>query len=78
MATWLIHAEAEKRDREAAQQFFKHALTVVGHTPKRVTTDGHASYPRAVRETLGDQVLHRTNTYLNNRLEQDRRGVKQR
>jgi putative transposase len=43
-----------------------------------VTTDGHASYPRAVRETLGDQVLHRTNKYLNNRLEQDHRGVKQR
>ena len=69
---------SEKRDMEAAQQFFKHALTVVGHTPERVTTDGHASYPRAVRETLGDQVLHRTNKYLNNRLEQDHRGVKQR
>jgi putative transposase len=63
---------------EAAQLFFKHALTVVGQTPERVTTDGHTSYPRAVRETLGDQVLHRTNKYLNNRLEQDHRGVKQR
>jgi transposase-like protein len=31
-----------------------------------------------VRETLGDQVLHRTSKYLNNRLEQDHRGVKQR
>jgi putative transposase len=69
---------SEKRDMEAAQQFFKQALTVVGHTPERVTTDGHASYPRAVRETLGDQVRHRTNNYLNNRLEQDHRGVKQR
>jgi putative transposase len=69
---------SEKRDREAAQQFFKHALTVVGHTPERVTMDGHASYPRAVRETLGDQVLDRTNKYLKNRLEQDHRGVKQR
>jgi transposase-like protein len=68
---------SEKRDMEAAQQLCKHALTVVGHTPERVTTDGHASYPRAVRETLGDQVLHRTNTYLNNLLEQDHRGVKQ-
>src|SRR5258708_21007486 len=63
---------------EAAQMFFKQALAVVGHTPERVTTDGHASYPRAVRETLGDQVLHRTNKYLNNRLEQDHRGVNQR
>jgi putative transposase len=69
---------SEKRDMEAAQQFFKQALAVVGQTPKQVTTDGHASYPRTVRQTLGDQVQHRTNKYLNNRLEQDHRGVKQR
>lgn len=63
---------------EAAQRFFKQALVVVGHIPERVTTDGHASYPRAVRETLVDNVQHRTNKYLNNRLEQDHRGIKQR
>ena len=78
MALWWILGSREKRDMEAAQMFFKQALAVVGRAPERVTTDGHASYPRAVRETLGDQVLHRTNTYLNNRLEQDHRGVKQR
>jgi len=43
-----------------------------------VTTDGHDSYPRAIHETLGSDVLHRTNHYLNNRLEQDHRGIKQR
>jgi len=43
-----------------------------------VTTDGHNSYPRAVRETLGQEVTHRCNRYLNNRLEQDHRGIKQR
>jgi len=43
-----------------------------------VTTDGHDSYPRAIREELGMDVLHRTNKYLNNRLEQDHRGIKQR
>jgi transposase-like protein len=69
---------SEKRDTEAAQLFFKQALAVVGQTPERVTTDRHVSYPRAVRETLGGQVLHRTNKYLNNRLEQDHRGIKQR
>jgi putative transposase len=69
---------SEKRDREAAQQFFKQALAVIGHAPEQATTDGHASYPRAVREAPGTQVLHRTNKYLNNRLEQDHRGVKQR
>ena len=69
---------SEKRDMDAAKQFFKYALAVVGSVPEQVTTDGHTSYPRAVRETLGDGVLHRTNKYLNNRLEQDHRGVKQR
>ena len=69
---------AEKRDMEAARRFFKQATDVVGHRPGRVTTDGHDSYPRAIRETLGRDVLHRTNRYLNNRLERDHRGIKQR
>jgi len=54
---------------DAAKAFFKQALTVVGSVPKQVTTDGHTSYPRAVRETLGDQALHRTNKYRNNLLQ---------
>ena len=45
-------------------------------TPDRVTTDGHGSYPRAIRATLGRRVVHRTSVYKNNRLEQDHRGVK--
>jgi putative transposase len=69
---------SEKRDMDAAQQFFKQALAVVGHAPESVTTDGHRSYPRAVRETLGNEVVHRTNVYLNNRIEHDHRGIKQR
>ncbi len=78
MAIWLTRCGAEKRDMEAAKRFFKQAVDVVGHSPERVTTDGHDSYPRAIRETVGSQVMHRTNAYLNNRLEQDHRGVKQR
>ena len=69
---------SEKRDREAAKRFFKQAVEVVGHAPERVTTDGHDSYPRAIHETLGSDVIHRCNPYLNNRLEQDHRGIKQR
>ena len=49
-----------------------------GGTPERVTTDGHGSYPRAIRSTLGRRVVHRTSAYKNNGLEQDHRGVKQR
>ena len=51
---------------------------MVGHAPDRVTTDGHDAYPRAIRRTLGRKVVHRRNRYLNNRLEQDHRGIKQR
>jgi putative transposase len=66
------------RDMAAAQRFFRGALAAVGHRPKRVTTDGHDSYPRAIKEVLGNRVEHRCNQYLNNRLEQDYRGIKQR
>jgi putative transposase len=69
---------SEKRDMKAAKRFFQQAVAVVGHAPERVTTDGHDSYPRAIRETLGSDVIHRCNPYLNNRLEQDHRGIKQR
>jgi putative transposase len=78
MAIWSIHAEAEKRDMEAAKLFFRQAVTMVDHAPERVTTDGHDSYPRAIRAILGNDVVHRTNVYLNHRLEQDHRGIKQR
>ncbi len=52
------------------------AKATTGFRPDRVTTDGHASYPRAIRTVLGRTVRHRTNATLNNRLEQDHRGVK--
>ena len=45
-------------------------------TPARVTTDGHDGYPRAIRTELGRRVRHRCSRYLNNRLEQDHRGIK--
>ena len=64
------------RDMRAAQKFFRSARSVAGFVPDRVTTDGHNSYPRAIRSTLGRNVRHRTSVYLNNRLEQDHRGIK--
>jgi transposase-like protein len=47
-----------------------------GITPDRVTRDGHDSYPGAIRTVLGKGVRHCNSQYLNNRLEQDHRGVK--
>jgi transposase-like protein len=67
---------SERRDMKAAKAFFRSARAVTGVTPDRVTTDGHDSYPRAIRTELGKGVRHRTSRYLNNRLEQDHRGLK--
>jgi putative transposase len=69
---------SESRDMAAAQAFFCSAKATVGFTPDRVTTDGHGSYTRAIRSTLGRRVFHRTSAYLNNRLEQDHRRIKER
>ncbi len=63
---------------DAAKRFFARARTVVGHAPEKVMTDGHDAYPRAIRETPGPAVQHRTSRYMNNRIEQDHRGIKQR
>ncbi|MBS0639617.1 MAG: IS6 family transposase [Proteobacteria bacterium] len=67
---------SEIRDMAAAKAFFRSAKTVTAITPTRVTTDGHDSYPQAIRSELGKHVRHRTSRYLTNRLEQDHRGIK--
>ncbi len=69
---------SKTRDMAAAKRFFACALKTVGQTPEKVTTDEHDSYPRAVRETLGPDVCHGASRYMNNRIEQDHRGIKQR
>ena len=63
---------------EAAKYFFKQAIDMVGQAPERVATDGHNSHRHAIRETLDSDGLHQIDHYLNNRLEQDHRGIKQR
>ena len=67
---------SERRDMAAARAFFRSAKAVTGMVPDRVTTDGHDSYPRAIRTELGKGVRHRTSRYRNNGLEQDHRGLK--
>ena len=69
-------ASRRRPDMAAAQEFFRSAQAVTGVTPDLVTTGGHDSYPRAIRTELGKGVRHRTSRYLNNRLEQDHRGIK--
>ncbi|WP_284947779.1 IS6 family transposase [Acidisoma cladoniae] len=67
---------SEHRDMQAAKAFFRSARATMGIRPDLVTTDGHGSYPRAIRIVLGKTVQHRTSVYLNNRLEQDHREIK--
>jgi len=40
---------SKTRDMDAAKRFFACALKAVGQPPGKVTTNGHDSYPRAVR-----------------------------
>ena len=67
---------SEHRDMVAAKAFFRSARSATGIVPDKVTTDGHGSYPRAIRSTLGRRFTPRTSAYMNNRLEQDHRGIK--
>jgi putative transposase len=68
----------EHQDMESAQAFFEQALEVVQTQPQRVVTDGLASYPRAISEVLGEAVTHEPGRCLDNSIEQDHRGIKQR
>jgi DDE domain len=67
-----------QRDRAAARVFLRRLLAIAPQKPLRVTTDKHPAYPKAIRWIVGRNVLHRQSQYLNNRIEQDHRALKQR
>ena len=46
--------------------------------PLRLTTGRHHAWRKAIRWIEGRKVLHRQNRYLNNRIEQSHRPIKQR
>jgi putative transposase len=62
---------SETRDLAAAQAFFRSAKSVTQVEPEQITTDGHTSYPKAIADELGKDVVHRTSQYKNNVLEID-------
>ncbi len=68
----------EKRDKYAARRFLRRLLENADQRPLRLTTDKHPAYTKAIRWIVGRKVLHRHNQYLNNRMEQDQRHIKQR
>ena len=66
------------RSKKAAIRFFRQAQQTTGVRPTCVTTDKLASYRKAIRKACGRKVVHRTSKYMNNRIEQDHRGIKRR
>ncbi len=66
-----------KRDRIAAERFFRKLLRRVGRKPRVIVTDKLRSYGAAKRNVLPD-VVHRQNRYLNNRAENSHQPTRQR
>ena len=71
-----------RRDVAAAKTFFAKALKSQG-APQTITLDGYAASHRAVRELKAGGLLPevlkvRSSKHLNNLIEQDHRGIKQR
>ena len=71
-----------KRDGKAAERFFRQVLKAT-HTqsPRVITVDKNAAYPKAIETLKADQKLPETTElrqkkYLNNIIEQDHRAIK--
>ena len=68
---------SEHRDKHAARRLLRRLIDNAGRKPLRMTTDKHPAYTKAIRWIVGRKVLHRHNRYLNNRMEENYRGIKQ-
>ena len=75
---------SEKRDRKAAQRFFRKALAL-DHVqiPRVITVDKNPAYPVAIEnlkknDKLPQETQVRQTKYLNNIIEQDHRFIKKR
>src|SRR4029453_19352244 len=62
-------------DLAAARAIFRSARMIATRSPIHVTSDGHGSYPGAIRLEFGPAVAHRTKRYTNNLLEQSHRAI---
>jgi len=66
-----------RRDRHAAERFFRRLLKGQGSVPRRLVTDKLRSYAAAQR-TVMPSVLHDTGRYKNNRAEVSHQPTRQR
>lgn len=67
----------ERRDRKAAERFFRKVLRGQENEPRRVVTDGLRSYAPAVRDVL-PTAYHDTEKYANNRAENSHQHTRRR
>jgi transposase, IS6 family len=71
-----------KRDTEAAKRFFAKVLAAPqSSTPRVITVDTNAAYPKAFKELKAERMMLgpcelRQSKYLNNLIEQDHRFIK--
>jgi putative transposase len=66
-----------RRDRRAAERFFRRLLKGQGCEPRRLVTDKLRSYRAARRDTM-PSVVHDTSRYANNRAEVSHQPTRQR
>ncbi len=66
-----------RRDRRAAERFFRKLSKGQGREPRRVVTDRLRSYAAAHR-TIMPSVIHDTGRYKNNRAEVSHQPTRQR
>ena len=66
-----------RRDRRAAERFFRELLKSQGDVPRRMVTDKLRSYAAAHR-TIMPSVAHDTSQYANNRAEVSHEPTRQR
>ena len=66
-----------KRDRLAAERFFRRLLRYTGGAPRVIVTDKLRSYGAAKKRVMPN-VVHRQSRYLNNRAENSHQPTRQR
>jgi putative transposase len=74
---YLWHVVQSRRNRRAAERFFRKLLKGQGSVPRRLITDKLHSYP-AARRTIMPSVVHCTDHYANNRAKVSHQSTRQR
>jgi len=67
---------SDVREQAAAEAFFEQAINTTGINPEQITTDKEPALYSAIKNIFGDKTKHRDSKHMNNRMEQDHRGIK--